>query len=470
MLIPYLLNASATEVVNITEILSASTITSRDNFTPGTCSIRCRTTLQIFWSCASVLIACTWVSIHPNIPGPKDNGLRVLAEKIFLMLVTLIVPEMMLYWAYRDWSCARILANRLQEKKWTESHAFFALMGGFALYESENLDGATYNNNELDGRSLLAHADFIGQMTEREVKDRSHSDGFSKLIAVAQTTWLVLQLLARVVQELPATELEVMTAAFAFLNILLYFFWWNKPQGVGCPIRIQRTQKVAPQAEIDVSESSTWHMISQSPSASPDLDSAAIQEGDHVDDPTAHLLSAHQAPKQLTFSSSILNTIWQTVHAIWKFVCSYFLAPIPKDFVNEYESSSTIVKFFTVVVFLFHYPFLALFWLRNITGSGLDLTTIFGAIHCTAWGLTFPGAREQLLWRISSLIITGAPLATLSWILIMPVWAGAVWGLLSIFLYASARLILVVLPFIELKNLPSKALETVQWTALIPHI
>ncbi|KAF9065718.1 hypothetical protein BDP27DRAFT_1549503, partial [Rhodocollybia butyracea] len=47
----------------------------------------------------------------------------------------------------------------------------------------------------------------------------SHSDGFSKFITVAQTTWLVIQLLARVAQRLPATELEIMTAAYAFCCI-----------------------------------------------------------------------------------------------------------------------------------------------------------------------------------------------------------------------------------------------------------
>ncbi|KAF9065717.1 hypothetical protein BDP27DRAFT_1079850, partial [Rhodocollybia butyracea] len=54
------------------------------------------------------------------------------------MLVTLIIPEMMLYWACREWYSARILAKRFKEKGWTKSHAFFALMGGFALYEGEN--------------------------------------------------------------------------------------------------------------------------------------------------------------------------------------------------------------------------------------------------------------------------------------------------------------------------------------------
>ncbi|KAF9063170.1 hypothetical protein BDP27DRAFT_1232520 [Rhodocollybia butyracea] len=455
------------------------------------CSICCQATqsiLQIFWSCASTLIACTWVSIHPNIPGPKDKWRNVLGEKILLMLVALIAPELIMFWAIRDWQAARTLARRFETKGWTKSHAFFALMGGFALYEGKN---TTYNNNsELDDRSLLAHADFIGQMTESEIKDRSHSDGFSKLVAVTQTTWLVIQLLARVAQGLPTTELEIMTTAFVFMNVLFYFFWWNKPQGVGCPIRIQRTRK--------------------SLSASPDFNSAPIREGDGGDDPTPHLLSAHQTPKQRTFSSFTLSAT-RTVHEIWKSVCNCFLGAFEFwefDVAHAFKSSSMIEKFVLVVWYSMVYPFMFFIWLWALSvGSGLGYdaekirsfedhlgiemkrrsvfiscgtTTTFGAIHCTAWGLAFSSAKEQLLWRISSLVVVGAPLATLICYCFEEytsmtdsglVYAADVFcTLLGSVSYPLARFTLIVLAFMALKNLPYGALETVQWTALIPHI
>ena len=38
---------------------------------------------------------------------------------------------------------------------------------------------------------------------------------------------------------LPVTELEVVALAFAALNIVTYAFWWNKPQNMGCAIRVQ---------------------------------------------------------------------------------------------------------------------------------------------------------------------------------------------------------------------------------------
>ncbi|KIK53938.1 hypothetical protein GYMLUDRAFT_178257, partial [Collybiopsis luxurians FD-317 M1] len=58
---------------------------------------------------------------------------------------------------------------------------------------------------------------------------RSHSDGFSKLIAVMQTAWFMVQLFARWAKGLPVMELKVMTLAFAAMNVLIYLFWWDKP-------------------------------------------------------------------------------------------------------------------------------------------------------------------------------------------------------------------------------------------------
>jgi hypothetical protein len=60
-----------------------------------------------------------------------------------------------------------------------------------------------------------------------------------KLLVVVQTSWFVFQCLARWILHLPVTELEVMTLAFALLNIATYGLWWKKPQNVQVAIRIQ---------------------------------------------------------------------------------------------------------------------------------------------------------------------------------------------------------------------------------------
>ena len=74
-------------------------------------------------------------------------------------------------------------------------------------------------------------------ITEEEIEDRSKADGLAKGIAVLQTTWFIAQCSSRTAQGLIITEVELITVAFAALNGILYFLWWNKPFDVKCCAR-----------------------------------------------------------------------------------------------------------------------------------------------------------------------------------------------------------------------------------------
>ena len=75
-------------------------------------------------------------------------------------------------------------------------------------------------------------------ITAAEIRDRSKSDALSKFIAILQTTWFILQCIARGHQRLAVTELELVTLALASLNGITYAFWWHKPLCVEEPVRI----------------------------------------------------------------------------------------------------------------------------------------------------------------------------------------------------------------------------------------
>ena len=93
-------------------------------------------------------------------------------------------------------------------------------------------------------RSLLKeHKIVFPSTTEAEIDDRSKGDALSKGIALLQITWFIIQLIARRVQGLTITELELTTVALAGLNSVMYVFWWNKPLDVRCPI-VVRTKTV----------------------------------------------------------------------------------------------------------------------------------------------------------------------------------------------------------------------------------
>lgn len=71
-----------------------------------------------------------------------------------------------------------------------------------------------------------------------EILDKNGRDGLSKIIAMVQLIWFIVQIAARVRQNLAVTELELTTAALASLNIAMYLSWWEKPADVLCPTRI----------------------------------------------------------------------------------------------------------------------------------------------------------------------------------------------------------------------------------------
>lgn len=77
--------------------------------------------------------------------------------------------------------------------------------------------------------------------SELEIKDRSKADSFSKLIVLVQTLWFVMQSIARHIEHLPLTELEVATLAYTIPILGIYICWWNKPLGVTQPIQVPKS-------------------------------------------------------------------------------------------------------------------------------------------------------------------------------------------------------------------------------------
>lgn len=75
-------------------------------------------------------------------------------------------------------------------------------------------------------------------ITEAVIRDKSKTNALTKLIAVTQTTWFIVQFIERWVTHQPRTQLEVMTAAYAALNVIVYALLWHKPYSVDEPINI----------------------------------------------------------------------------------------------------------------------------------------------------------------------------------------------------------------------------------------
>ncbi|KAF8062469.1 hypothetical protein FPV67DRAFT_272628 [Lyophyllum atratum] len=444
------------------------------------CPSEQRTIWTIIWGCLATVFTCTWVSVHPNMPAPEDPAWKVAKRRAGLMIWTTLAPELVIFWAIRQWLASRELADKYSGHGWTKTHGYFVQMGGFALYEGEIRKKvlSTADLEELFTEGQVA----FPTTTEEEILDRSKGDGLSKTIAMCQTTWFVAQCIARHAQGLVITELEIVTLAFAALNGITYFFWWNKPLDVRCSIPVfllpgpdWTEQVVKPKKP----KYSLWHRISE----------------------TTQNLCDHCSQIFTTIFPKRSNKVeYQALQADRTDVLPFpfnvlfnnFLRPA-SEFVNEDRGDGRIIPTSRVTTrnaedieesrrrwFKSNY---------RIAILVIVLGTSFGAIHCTAWSSPFSSNAERVLWRVCSLILLCMPLLTLASFGVHEVYflssdtyksleealrgVGSLLDFLAIVgapLYAIARLILIVEAFIGLRALTPGALAELEWSSIIPHI
>lgn len=78
----------------------------------------------------------------------------------------------------------------------------------------------------------------LPDISKEEIQDRSKADGFVRVITVFQILWLCVQTIARAVEGLAITQLEIATVAFAICAVFMYTLCWHKPKGVEVPIMV----------------------------------------------------------------------------------------------------------------------------------------------------------------------------------------------------------------------------------------
>jgi hypothetical protein len=168
------------------------------------------------------------------------------------------------------------------------AHGHFLEMGGFTLvsdriHQFEELeqpgwmstaaDWESYNECvrqrelcQLGTLTLERFAELVGDrdvvfpaITAAQIKDRSKGDGLSKLLAILQTSWFILQCIARYSQDLALTELELVTLAMASLNAITFAFWWSKPLSPQEPVDVYVTAPAGAFRVVDTISINTSH-------------------------------------------------------------------------------------------------------------------------------------------------------------------------------------------------------------------
>ncbi|KAF8641291.1 hypothetical protein AX16_010070 [Volvariella volvacea WC 439] len=413
---------------------------------------RTRTIFDILYSCIGVILLCTYISIHHNIPDQADSWAKATWSKVRTTLYALIAPEIVIMWAIRQRVMAGRIAEDNRDRGWTKTHGFFVQMGGLVQRRSDSTYRVLCESLEVKNAK-------IPSIPEREIQDHGKGDLLAKAIVVVQTTWFVAQCIARKVQGLVLTEIELVTLAFAALNVVTYALWWNKPLNIGYPIYFD-------------------------------------EDGIRVDGPLAEVEELKDNEGEVKeWEEAWYSRAWVTMRG-WGEACQSAWKSLKESWREsrrEYGLKAVVVApfeaIFTPLLDMMVeegsgsrptsvHPFHAARtndrdgYLTTIYGSAIGV--VFGAIHLIGWNFQFPTATELWLWRASSLVLTVVPFFLAVGTTLLQKYDNELvlgfTGFAGAPVYFAARVILLFLAFFTLRDLPDSAYQNVRWTEYIPHI
>ncbi|PBK80272.1 hypothetical protein ARMGADRAFT_1020976 [Armillaria gallica] len=489
----------------VTRACGAQTSPDNDKGVPA-CNGDQRTVWNITWSCLSTIFACTWLAVHPNVPGRNittKGAISCAIEKVKIMAITILAPEVIVGWAAEQFTvawklchgryniCPRPWTEQKNEPKLTLAHGFLFSMGGFyytAKYEiphrapdghnttstpplssppssvHEGLSDLTTLLNDTPGWETVEFpgtivtvealesepnlAKNLAAISPETIEDKSKADALSKTFSILQICWFIVQCIARALQHLPITLLEMTALAFAGLSIITYSLRWYKPLNVKYQI------------SLDGSDCKPWLETNDPEESASPVSPSWAEWVKH----RCFLLLHWMAHTSLGVSAAG-GFCEDTGHAALR-----FYSGTRKEILN---------RLLTMVC----------------VGS------LFGTFHFLAWSFYFPSHAEMVLWQFSFIalligLFVGGHIRVgniiLNWV--NPEWSSKtaavflcarrddktwfkILHLISLFMisvalvaYFVARIMLIILAFLQLRSLPPSAFCTIQWTTYIPHI
>jgi hypothetical protein len=476
--------------------------------------------------------------------------LKTNLPRLKIMIIGLIAPELIIFFALRQHFMASKLEDKYKDSTyrsapkmnfldiylsleygWTMVHGYFTIMGGFMLYNKPSHpleDKPTIPEDDpppiLEDKPTIPEddpppiledyphiletteldsilADHAIDITEVEISDKSKRDLLSKVIAIGQTGWFLLQCVARAVQHLPLTDLELVTLAFASLNFVIYGIWWDKPIDVQEPYPVLRKFEKGEKG----SGGRPWYRW-------PDHIICVVFEAISyaILNPAEVIKHAAEVIKHAAKGiKDVLLAVWVAVRAtILNAVPGYkakeelfdvmvtFLKDIHLDddmgwvSLKAVDRKAVDRKAVDRKIDLLAVPT----WYAGHMGDpkgkhnshsdivpraggwAVFVATIFGGLHLIAWSFEFPSQAERRLWQVASTAITCIPLLVFvifefgshkkTW------W----WGLLGMIallggiVYFLCRVALLALAFSTLRSLPQDAFKDICWADFLPHI
>ena len=217
-------------------VLSNSSITVPPDYVGYVGDPNGRGTASLVISCLLTLILCVWSALHLNVPRQDETMLQCFFIKLRWIITGVYAPELVVFTAWRQWCSAKILRDLIEDlqqrqtkgsdselpnnnNKWSMAHSFFACTGGFA-FDTEN-DETLASTPFLppdcprrltitaSGMAFLAKCGHVPRVSKAEITDKSKANDIAKALVLIQASWMLVQVIGRVIAGLPVTLLEV---------------------------------------------------------------------------------------------------------------------------------------------------------------------------------------------------------------------------------------------------------------------
>ncbi|KIX95146.1 uncharacterized protein Z520_09062 [Fonsecaea multimorphosa CBS 102226] len=336
--------------------------------------------------------------------------------------------------------------RRKHDERWTLRHAFYANMGGFRLRDSTGqvyIITAKHINHLVRKRYID-----LPKITPLEINDRSKSDSLAKFLAI-------MQVIARTIQNLETTTLEITTLSFVVCTLGTLIAWYRKPYDVQTFIVLEMAGHAIEDIELKFVERSGKQR---------DLleEYVAGHQTSNVVDNDGKLLAPYN---KLTIIDDGLPTFTSSFTDIY----GHFWGRKPYDANRVRNDRLPVME-------------------KPVTIVCAIATLAYAGLHIAAWNIPLATNTEQLLWRIASIVLIGCVIV---WFfmdhfeeylahrrakkgkvtdgVIVPWWRIPASIAVAV-VYGLARLYVLVESFAALRWVPISAYEQVDWGKWVPHI
>lgn len=261
-----------------------------------------RSTWDITWGCLSTIFACTWTTLHRDVPARNTSNSRIRFGKFVVFLVALLAPELVTRQAIEELKRATSTAaccnsNQVRRDRQTDEPAETAIHRSIKLTAQAqgdaeftlkppqirwtiaqgyciNMDGLALRTEdgwictlEPEQAQVLIEAGIIrcSDFRDRDIQDRAKADAFAKAITILQSTWSTINIVARAAYRLPISPLELSTVAYVACALFTYAFWWHKPKDMTTPITLSLRYRRSnlPQEFQDIAHATPMRWIHQ---------------------------------------------------------------------------------------------------------------------------------------------------------------------------------------------------------------